>query len=55
MPKKSKVQKTIEADQRENRKEQGFFDGRFVEKTIPDKKRKYKRKKIKKDENIEDV
>ena len=38
-------------NQRENMKEQGFFDGRFKEKTIADKKKtqykKLRKKKIK--------
>jgi hypothetical protein len=45
MAKKSKIKKMIEADEREKRKEEGFFDGRFATKVVPDKKKHYKRKK----------
>jgi hypothetical protein len=48
MRKKTKIQKVIEALQRKNRKDQGFYDGRFREKIVPDKKKKYVRKKIRK-------
>ena len=52
MTKKSKIQKLVEADEREKRKDDGYFDGRFRTKVVPDKKKKYKRKKkIKKDED----
>lgn len=44
MPKKSKIKKLIEADEREKRKEDGYYDGRFRTKVAPSKK-KYKRKK----------
>ena len=44
MAKKSKIKKLIEADEREKRKEDGFYDGRFRTKVAPSKK-KYKRKK----------
>jgi hypothetical protein len=50
MSKKSKIKKLIEADEREKRKEDGYYDGRFRTKTVPDKKRNYKRKKIKKED-----
>lgn len=55
MAKKSKVQKSIESEQREKRKEQGFFDGRFIEKIVPDKKKKYKRNKTKKVQNPDEI
>jgi hypothetical protein len=45
MSKKSKIKKLIEADEREKRKEDGYFDGRFRTKAVPDKKKKFKRKK----------
>ncbi|MGD0710124.1 MAG: hypothetical protein ABR968_03010 [Bacteroidales bacterium] len=45
MTKKSKIKKLIEAEEREKRKEDGYFDGRFRTKAVPDKKKKYKRKK----------
>jgi hypothetical protein len=45
MSKKSKIKKLIEADEREKRKEDGYFDGRFRTKAVPDKKKKYKRRK----------
>ena len=48
MRKKSKLQKIIESLERKNRKEQGFYDGRYREREIPDKKKKYARKKIRK-------
>ena len=52
MAKKSKIKKMIEADEREKRKEDGYYDGRFRTKVVPDKKKKYKRKKkIKKDDD----
>ena len=47
MEKKSKIKKMIEADEREKRKEEGYYDGRFATKVVPDKK-KYKRKKARK-------
>ncbi|MFA4852037.1 MAG: hypothetical protein WC868_00040 [Bacteroidales bacterium] len=50
MAKKSKIKKMIEADEREKRKKDGYYDGRFRTKVAPDKKKKYKRKK-KVDEN----
>jgi hypothetical protein len=45
MTKKSKIKKMIEADEREKRKKDGYYDGRFRTKVVPDKKKKYKRKK----------
>ena len=45
MSKKSKIKKLIEADEREKRKEDGYFDGRFRTKSVPDKKKKHKRGK----------
>ena len=45
MPKKSKIKKMIEADEREKRKEDGYYDGRFATKVVPNKKKQYKRKK----------
>jgi ATP-dependent protease HslVU (ClpYQ) ATPase subunit len=50
MRKKTKIQKIIESLVRNNRKEQGFYDGRYREKVVPDKKKKYVRKKIRKSE-----
>jgi|WetSurMetagenome_2_1015567.scaffolds.fasta_scaffold1180863_2 hypothetical protein len=49
MAKKSKIKKLLEADEREKRKEDGYYDGRFRTKVIPDKKKKIKRKKKIKD------
>jgi hypothetical protein len=43
MPKKSKIKKLIEADEREKRKKDGYYDGRFRTKVATSKK-KYKRK-----------
>jgi hypothetical protein len=43
MPKKSKIKKMVEADEREKRKKDGYYDGRFRTKVAPSKK-KYKRK-----------
>jgi len=52
MAKKSKIKKMIEADEREKRKEDGYYDGRYRTKVVPDKKKKYiRKKKIKKDED----
>ena len=48
MAKKSKIKKLIEADEREKRKEDGYYDGRFATKVVPDKKKIYKRKNNKK-------
>ena len=45
MTKKSKIKKMIEADEREKRKEDGYYDGRFRTKVVPDKKKKEKRKR----------
>jgi len=53
MVKKSKIQRMVEADEREKRKEEGYFDGRFKTKVVPDKKKKYKRKKKIKEEDEE--
>jgi len=44
MAKKSKIKKLVEADEREKRKDDGFYDGRFRTKVVPSK-RKYKRKR----------
>ena len=49
MAKKTKIKKLIEAEERKKRKEDGYFDGRFRNKVVPDKKKKYKRKKRIKD------
>jgi hypothetical protein len=43
--KKSKIKKLLEAEEREKRKDDGYYDGRFRTKVIPDKKKKVKRKK----------
>ena len=52
MAKKSKIKKMIEADEREKRKEDGYYDGRYRTKVVPDKKKIYiRKKKIKKDED----
>lgn len=51
MAKKSKIQKMIEADEREKRKEEGYYDGRFRTKVVPDKKKKPPRKKKIKEED----
>ena len=40
---KNKVQKLVLAKMREERKKQGFFDGRFMQKSEPSKKH-YSRK-----------
>jgi len=53
MPKKSKIRKLLEADEREKRKEDGYYDGRFRTKVVPDKKKKPPRKKKVKDEEEE--
>ncbi len=45
MKKKSKIQKMVEADERKKRKEEGYFDGRFKTKVVPDKKKKPPKKK----------
>jgi len=55
MPKKSKIKKMIEADEREKRKDDGFYDGRFRTKVIPNKKKKYKRKKQITDDESEQI
>jgi len=48
MAKKSKIRKMTEAEEREKRKEDGYYDGRFRTKVVPDKKKKKgKKKKIK--------
>lgn len=39
MKKKSKLSSLLKGLERENRKEQGFFDGRFSPKVIKDKKK----------------
>lgn len=44
-PKKSKIKKLLEADEREKRKDDGYYDGRFRTKVVPDKKKKRKIKK----------
>jgi hypothetical protein len=55
MVKKSKIRKLCEADEREKRKEDGYYDGRFRTKVIPDKKKKPPRKKkINEDEETEE-
>jgi len=53
MAKKSKIKKMIEADEREKRKKDGYYDGRFRTKVVPDKKKKYKRKKKVEDDKSE--
>ena len=45
---RKKIHKLIKKMVRENFIKQGGNDGRFVEKTIPNKKRKYNRQKSKK-------
>jgi len=35
----------LEAEERKKRKEEGYYDGRFRTKVVPDKKKKTKRKK----------
>ncbi|NTW32351.1 MAG: hypothetical protein HGB12_06965 [Bacteroidetes bacterium] len=55
MAKKSKIKKLIEADEREKRKDDGYYDGRFRTKVVPDKKKKYKRKKKVKEDDKEAV
>jgi len=45
---KKKIHKLIKKMVRENFIKQGGNDGRFIEKTIPNKKRKYNRQKAKK-------
>ncbi|MDD3876496.1 MAG: hypothetical protein PHT69_07725 [Bacteroidales bacterium] len=45
---KKKLHKLILSENREKAKEQGFFDGRFCEKQIPDKKKKAKAKACRK-------
>ncbi|HNW98919.1 MAG TPA: hypothetical protein PKK00_10965 [Bacteroidales bacterium] len=52
MLKKSKIKKIREAEEREKRKNDGYYDGRFRTKVTPDKK-KYKRKKKVKDDDEE--
>lgn len=42
--KKSKVQKLIESKRREERKEAGFYDGRFSPR-VEESKKKYSRKR----------
>jgi hypothetical protein len=54
MTKKSKIKKIIESDEREKRKKDGYYDGRFRTKVVPNKKKKIKKKKIKKTEIEED-
>lgn len=40
MRSREKLFKLAKADKRERRKEQGYFDGRFIPKVIPDKRKK---------------
>jgi len=44
-PKKSKIKKLREAEEREKRKEDGYYDGRFKTKVVPNKKKKPPQKK----------
>ena len=46
MIKKSKIKKQREADEREKRKKDGYYDGRFKTKVVPNKKKKPPKKKI---------
>jgi len=46
--KKKTVHKLIKGKVREDFKEQGGLDGRYAEKVVPDKKKKYNRRKAKK-------
>lgn len=51
-PKKSKLKKHREAEEREKRKEDGFYDGRFRTKVLPNKRKKPPRKKrVQEDDN----
>ncbi len=45
---KKSIHKLIKGKVRNDFKEQGGFDGRFAEKVVPDKKKKYNRRKEKK-------
>ena len=44
----SKIRKSIKAKIRKDFIAQGGYDGRFAEKVVPDKKKKYNRRKAKK-------
>jgi len=46
--KKKSIHKLIKGKVRKDFKEQGGYDGRFVEKVVPDKKKKYNRQIAKK-------
>jgi len=46
--KKKALHKLIKGKVRKDYKEQGGYDGRFAEKIVPNKKRKYNRRKGKK-------
>lgn len=43
--KKSKIKKQREAEEREKRKKDGYYDGRFKTKVVPNKKKKIPKKK----------
>ena len=45
---KSKIHKAVKEKVRKDFIEQGGYDGRFAEKVVPDKKKKYNRRKAKK-------
>jgi hypothetical protein len=51
--KAKKIHKAIKGEVRKNFIEQGGQDGRFAEKVVPDKKRKYNRRKAKQIHNDE--
>ncbi|MFH0864755.1 MAG: hypothetical protein V1904_01070 [Bacteroidota bacterium] len=52
MTKKSKIKKLREAEEREKRKEDGYYDGRFRTKVLPNKKKKpLKKKEIPEDDD----
>jgi hypothetical protein len=44
-PKKSTIKKQREAEERTKRKQDGYYDGRFRTKVVPNKKKKVPRKK----------
>lgn len=46
--KKKAIHKLIKSKVRKDFKEQGGYDGRYAEKVVPDKKKKYNRRKAKK-------
>ncbi len=52
MKKKKNIEKTLN---RKSAVEQGFYDGRFMEKIVPDKKKKKSKSKMNKDDILKEL